>query len=191
MVLREDPDKGRWVVDVEFGAPVEADEEVEQAVLCANPEDPEDEIVETNLRFVSRKILEGETRKGPVLPKVVCHREIAPEEAMQYFSQAGKTVILDDFVSKRGRPFRGALVRKVTGKHGFEFPPREPKPKAGGGKEPATKKAAAKTAAVKPAAKAAPKKRTPAKKPGTKKPAARKGTAKKKASEDAAAGDAA
>jgi hypothetical protein len=30
-------------------------------------------------------------------------------------------------VSKRGKFFKGALVRKASGRHGFEFPPRAPR----------------------------------------------------------------
>ena len=168
MVLREDPDKKRWVVDVQYGQPIDAEEEKEQGVLCVNPVDPEDEIVETNLRYVSRRILDGETRKGPVLPKVVCHREIAQDEARQFFSETGKTEILDDFVSKRGRPFRGALVRKTTGKHGFEFPPREPRAKKTTVKKTTAKKTTAK-------------KKTAKKKTTTTKAGTRKSSAKKKA----------
>ena len=37
--------------------------------------------------------------------------------------------MLDNFISKRGKTFRGALKRKPTGRHGFEFPPREPRKK--------------------------------------------------------------
>jgi hypothetical protein len=35
--------------------------------------------------------------------------------------------MLEGFTSKRGRPFTGLLVRKATGKHGFEFPERAPR----------------------------------------------------------------
>ena len=41
--------------------------------------------------------------------------------------------MIDGFISKRGRPFRGLLFRKPTGRHGFEFPPREKK-KPGAGR---------------------------------------------------------
>jgi len=125
--LVKDPENGKWLVDVKLGPSLDAEQEEEIGVLCPSPAGKGDEIVETSLRYVSRKVLEGEARRGPVLPKVVCHREISPAEALQYFSESGKTEVLDGFLSKRGRPFRGALFRKSTGKHGFEFPPREPR----------------------------------------------------------------
>jgi len=141
--LVQDPENGKWLVDVQLGPAIDAEQEEEIGVLCPNPVGEADEIVETSLRYVSRKVLDGQARKGPVLPKVVCHREISPAEALQYFSESGKTEVLDGFLSKRGRPFRGALFRKATGKHGFEFPPREPrkgKPTAKAGKKRTTKK---------------------------------------------------
>jgi DNA topoisomerase-3 len=88
-------------------------------------------IVETTLRYISEKVLSGEESRGPVLPKIVCKREMKEEEVKPFFSEEGKTELMDNFISKRGRPFRGALKRKPTGKHGFEFPPREPRKKAG------------------------------------------------------------
>ena len=124
-------------------------------------------VVETNVRYVCRKMLSGEIKKGGcTLAKSVCHRDIGPDVATAFFSEEGKTPILDGFISKRGRPFRGALFRKENGRHGFEFPPREPRK---GAKKPAAtkKKAAPKKAAPKKGsskedgcpAKAAPKKK--------------------------------
>jgi DNA topoisomerase-3 len=140
--LVRDPENGKWLVDVLLGSAVDAAQEEEVGVLCESPVNEGDEIVETSLRYVSRKVLDGRARQGPVLPKVVCHREISPAEALQYFSEPGKTEILDGFLSKRGRPFRGALFRKATGKHGFEFPPREPNKRKSTtkSKKPATRK---------------------------------------------------
>ena len=98
-----------------------------------------------------KKLLDGDEKKGPVLPRTVCHREMEPAEVEGFFGEPARTEFFPDFISKRGRPFRGALIRKETGRHGFEFPPREPRaPKA----KSAKKKTAAKPkAAKKPAAK--------------------------------------
>jgi len=94
-------------------------------------------IVETNLRFVSEKLFTKEATRGPVLPKVICKREITAAEAEAYFAKAGKTDLLDGFVSKRGNTFKAQIYRKKTGKHGFEFAPREGAPKK---KKPAKRK---------------------------------------------------
>lgn len=143
LTLARDPEKGgKWAVFVEYGAPHSSDGPVEveeeRGVLGPSPADPKDEIVETNLRYVARSILSGAARSGPVLPRRVCQREITPDEARGYFGADAKTDVLEGFVSKRGRPFTATLVRKDSGRHGFEFPEREgdarPRGKAGPGK---------------------------------------------------------
>lgn len=68
-------------------------------------------------------------KKVAVLPKVVCKREMSPEEAKQFFD-GGRTEEFDDFISRYGRPFKAKLVLKDSGKHGFEFAPRAAKGKA-------------------------------------------------------------
>jgi DNA topoisomerase-3 len=60
---------------------------------------------------------------GLVLPRTVCKREITRDEALVYLRD-GKTELLTDFTSRFGRPFSAQLVLKVSGRHGFEFPPR-------------------------------------------------------------------
>jgi DNA topoisomerase-3 len=144
--LEKDPDTGRWILATEFGASEGDEDEVAVGVLAPCVVHENCEIIETNLRYVCKKVLEGETRKGPVLPVKVCHREMNFDEVRAYFSEVGKTEILDGFISKRNRPFRGALKRKETGKHRFEFPPREPKK---GKKAPAKKTAAKKKTTAK------------------------------------------
>ena len=55
--------------------------------------------------------------------KVICKRAIKPEEAEAIIVN-GKSPLIDDFISRRGRPFKAFLVLEGT-KVGFEFPPRE------------------------------------------------------------------
>ena len=178
-------DDEKWVLHTTFGDAPEGEEDQDPEVVVGAtfpcPHEPSTcQIMETNHRWVCREYLEGKEKRGPVLPKKVCHRDMQPAEAEAYFSEGAKTEILDAFTSRRGRPFRGALVRKATGKHGFEFPPREPRK----GKTAATKPAAKKkTVAKKPAAK----KKTVAKKPAAKKTAAKKPAAKKTAAKKPAA----
>jgi len=135
VTLRHEPEKERWSLDIGMenrGAPG-ADDEPEEVLkkLWPCPVYEGSMIVETTLRYVSEKVLSGEEPRGPVLPKIVCKREMKEEEVKPFFSEEGKTEFMDNFISKRGRPFRGALKRKPTGKHGFEFPPREPRKKGG------------------------------------------------------------
>ena len=127
---------------------VDANEEV-VAPLCTAKGGQE--IQETNIRYADGPALKGE-RGGLSLPKEVCKRQITREEALLYF-ESGATEFLENFTSKRGRPFKAKLFLKPNGRHGFEFEPRKPrtpaKAKAKAKAEPkkkTTKKAAAKEA---------------------------------------------
>ncbi len=171
----------RWVVALDYGNnPTDDDEpEVEEGVLIKH-DDPDEEIVITNKRYVARSFFSGEKRKGKVLPRSVCQREMSDDEARAFFSEEGKTQQLEGFISRRGRPFKGALFRKATGKHGFEFPPREKK--AGKSKKKSTtkkKSTAKKSTAKKSTAKKSTAKKSTAKKSTAKKSTAKKSTAKK------------
>ena len=55
--------------------------------------------------------------------KVICKRTIQPAEAKAIIVD-GKSPLIEDFISRRGRPFKAFLVLEGT-KVGFEFPPRE------------------------------------------------------------------
>ena len=55
--------------------------------------------------------------------KVICKREINREEAKSILVD-GKSPLIQDFISRRGRPFPAFLVLEGN-KVGFEFPPRE------------------------------------------------------------------
>lgn len=72
------------------------------------------------------------------LPKILCKKDITVENAIKFFTQ-GKTDLIEGMISKRGRPFKSFLVCKAGEKRllGWEFPPREAKPKAA--KKAATK----------------------------------------------------
>jgi DNA topoisomerase III len=133
LTLKKDDEKG-WFLDTKFGAPAAAGEAVEEgAEQVVAPSFPcpvhaDCQIIETNFRWVCSKLLDGTEKSGPVLLKKVCLRDIEPEEAAAYFGEAARTSLLEGFTSRRGRPFKGMIIRKPTGKHGFEFPEREPRP---------------------------------------------------------------
>jgi len=65
-------------------------------------------------------------------PARLCQRPMSAGEARAYLNE-GRTEVLDGFISKRGRPFRAALVRGEAGKIQWEFPPRN----GTGSREPA------------------------------------------------------
>lgn len=102
----------------------------------------------------------GEAGCKARLKKENCKRIVTPEEAKIFFD-TGRTPLIEDFISKRDRPFKAFLVRSTDGKGRFmsyEFPPREGAAKKGATKKGATEKKSAtkKKSAVKK--KAAPKK---------------------------------
>src|SRR6058998_1597828 len=58
------------------------------------------------------------------LSKTILGRDIPKEEAQKLLT-TGKTDLLDNFISKRGRPF-SAYLKLENGKVGFEFPEKTP-----------------------------------------------------------------
>ena len=81
-------------------------------------------IQETSIRYADDAALKGSV--AATLPKEVCKRPITAAEAIQFF-ETGSTDFLEQFISKRGRPFKAKLFLKGNGRHGFEFEPRKPK----------------------------------------------------------------
>lgn len=150
------------------------------------------EVIETPTHFACRGVcVEKAGRKaGLSLPRVVCQRVVERDEALHYLANR-ETEMLENFISRFGKPFKAKLVLKDTGKHGFEFAPREAgagrrgrgkaapaegegaeaKPKAARGKAAAKKAPARGTKAS--AAKAPAKAKPAAKSPAKSKPAAK------------------
>lgn len=89
------------------------------------------------------------------LPRELCKYAIPQEQASKLFLQ-GETDVIEQFISKKGRPFKASLVADWDGKKflNWKFPPRESAKKAASedGETP-VKKAPAKKAARKSAAK--------------------------------------
>ena len=64
--------------------------------------------------------------------KTILKRDIEKEQVVKLLKD-GKTDLIPNFISKKGRPFKAYLVLKPDGDVGFEFEPRA-KPAAKGGK---------------------------------------------------------
>jgi DNA topoisomerase-3 len=71
--------------------------------------------------------------------KIILQRPIERSQ-IQKLLETGKTDLIDKFISKKGRPFKAYLVNK-DGKVGFEFEPREARPKGGAVRAPKPKEA--------------------------------------------------
>jgi len=100
----------------------------------------------TDTAYVCKNNAEGNCKAR--LPKEMCKRELTPAEAKSFF-QEGATPDIDNFISKRGRPFTAKLSFNPKGNRilKFEFPPREKKEGSSGAKskkKAATKKKSAK-----------------------------------------------
>jgi DNA topoisomerase-3 len=85
-------------------------------------------VIETATHFES-------TGKGGVkIPRTVCKRTLTREDVRPLLDPAIRaTEWIEDFTSRKGRPFTARLVLQANGRHGFEFKPRERKPGAPGG----------------------------------------------------------
>ncbi len=90
-------------------------------------------IYDTPDNYICRIASEDYKSCNAKLPKVLCKKDITPENARLFFTE-GKTALIENMISKKGRPFSSYLVCKPGEKRllGWEFPPRapkEPKPK--------------------------------------------------------------
>jgi DNA topoisomerase III len=100
--------------------------------VCAKKKRPA-KIFDTGENYICRTAAEDYKACNAKLPKVLCKKDISPENARLFFTE-GKTALIEGMISKKGRPFSSYLVCKAGEKRllGWEFPPRapkEPKPK--------------------------------------------------------------
>ncbi len=137
----------------------------------------EGDIVETPTHFTCNrpdpKGREGRMGCGCQIPRTVCKRTLTREEVRSFFdpeADPAATDWIEDFISRRGRPFTARLVRNAKGRHSFEFKPRERRPRKKAAKKKTVKKKAARKKATKK--KAAKKTASTKKKAGGSEPAA-------------------
>jgi DNA topoisomerase-3 len=147
--------------------------EVNDAPIGSCPACTKGQIVETptHYRCSLGAEKEGEKPCPFVLPRTVCRREITREEAESYVRDS-RTAMLEEFISRYGRPFSAVLFLKPNGRHGFEFAPR-PARKKGAGGSPSRKRPARGSGRKKGTGKKAARKKT-TRKEGAGKKAARK-----------------
>ena len=81
-------------------------------------------VYETPMAFMSESAIEGDKKKGLRIGKVILGRRIDPDYIEQLLKD-GKTELINDFISKKKRPFDAYLLLDDKGKLGFEFPPRK------------------------------------------------------------------
>lgn len=121
----------------------EAEAIAEENKLCPCPVCKKGDIYVTPTSYICDKRVSDDGCKAR-LSREMCKYEIPRDQALRYFTE-GKTDVIEEWISKKGRPFKAALTCNTKGRRmlGWEFPPREPKKKA------AKKKTTAKKAAAK------------------------------------------
>ncbi len=127
---------GRKKVAMDFG------EKTEVGDLEAFWTDPKTgaQLCEAPTKYILReKNAEGGWEQTFSLSRILCKRELKREDVISCI-ETGRTPLIEDFISKFGRPFKAYLVRSGN-KANFEFPPREPK--AGKDGKPVERKAKA------------------------------------------------
>ncbi|NNE91843.1 MAG: DNA topoisomerase III, partial [Verrucomicrobiales bacterium] len=114
----------------------EAEAIQEENKLCKCPVCDDGHIYTTPTSYVCNNRAVGSGCKGR-LSKEMCKYEIPEDQAKKFFED-GETDIIEQWISKKGRPFKAKLTCNPKGRRilGWQFPPRE--------KKATTKKKAAK-----------------------------------------------
>ncbi|MBL9117245.1 MAG: DNA topoisomerase III [Verrucomicrobiaceae bacterium] len=88
-------------------------------------------IYDTGDNYICRTSANDYKACNAKLPRVLCKKEITPENARLFFTE-GRTALIEGMISKKGRPFSAFLNCKAGDKRllSWEFPPREKKEKA-------------------------------------------------------------
>ncbi len=120
--------------------------------ICKCPSCEKGEIYETPSSYICDQRVAGAGCRAR-LSKEMCKFQIPREQAKKFFTE-GRTDVIDQWISKKGKPFSASLVCNAKGKRllGWEFPPREGTTKKATTKKTATASkapAARKTAAAK------------------------------------------
>ena len=99
---------------------------VSNDILGLCPFDRNCHVVETSTDYHCEQtcVLNGSHKKGFSMSRIVCQRTISHEE-LQTLLTNGRTELLEGFISKFNKPFKGYLVlSEQTGRYKFEFAPR-------------------------------------------------------------------
>lgn len=104
-------------------------EAIKKTPTLGNSPIDDTKVFETPMAYVSESALDGDSKKGLRISKVILSKEISAEN-MKQLLQDGKTELISGFISKRRKPFDAYLILAKNGKVSFEFPPRKSKRKA-------------------------------------------------------------
>jgi DNA topoisomerase-3 len=126
LVHTEEEKKGeivkKWKTEFDFG------DKVDIGTLTPIWTDPKTgaELCESGSSYIVReKRPDGTWEQTFRVGRIMCQKPIPPEQAIKLVAE-GKTDLLENFVSKKGRPF-SAFLKREGGRFSWEFPPRAPK----------------------------------------------------------------
>jgi DNA topoisomerase III len=120
-VVDDPKNEGKKRIELDFG------NKVELAALEPFWTDPKTgaELCEAPTKYILRE-RDGEGWKEAfTFPRLLCKRAMTRDDVITCVT-TGRTPLIEDFISKFGRPFKAYLV-KAANKANFEFPPREPR----------------------------------------------------------------
>ena len=139
--------RGGWKPEFIFEGDEEREEESknltdDQLLTEASLEDGTTvKVYETDKAYICPDMASDKQKGGTRISKEILKKELPRDQIIKLFVE-GKTEVIDGFISKKGRPFKAnLLLDKLTGKLGWEFPPRAKK-KATTKKKSAAKKQA-------------------------------------------------
>jgi DNA topoisomerase-3 len=119
---KQDVTTKKWKTAFDFG------DKVDIATLTPFWTDPKTgaEICESGSSYIVReKNAAGAWEQTFRVGRIMCQKPIPPEQAIKLIGE-GKTDLIENFISKKGRPF-SAFLKRDGGKFSWEFPPRAPK----------------------------------------------------------------
>jgi DNA topoisomerase-3 len=112
----------KWKTAFDFG------DKVDIGTLTPFWTDPKTgaEICESGSSYIVReKKSDGTWEQTFRVGRIMCQKQIPAEQAIKLIGE-GKTDLIENFISKKGRPF-SAFLKRDGGKFSWEFPPRAPK----------------------------------------------------------------
>ncbi len=80
-------------------------------------------VYETPVGYMSESALNNDTKNGLRISKVILSKSISADD-VRHLLEAGKTPLIQGFISKKRRPFDAYLLLDKKGTISFEFPPR-------------------------------------------------------------------
>ncbi len=119
--LVRDEETGKLKTELDFG------DKVDLATLTPFWSDPVTgaELCEAGNNFVLRERDGANWKQTFRVGRIMCRKPIPPEQAVKLVA-AGKTDLIQGFISRKGRPF-DAYLKREDGRIVWEFPPRAPK----------------------------------------------------------------